>query len=425
MKKVRFGVIGLGNMGSAHSRWIHESNSRDMALGAVCDIVEEKAKKFGQQYDVPWFLDAEEMMDSGQIDAILIAVPHYWHAPQAIMAARKGLHVLCEKPLSSSVGAARQMIAECDKHGVKFGAMLQQRTRAIMKKMKQMVERGDLGEIFRVQMVCSNWFRTQAYYNSGDWRGTWDGEGGGVLINQAPHSLDLFQWIGGMPKSVMGMVATRDHDIEVEDTANFLCDYGDGKVGYLYATTAELPGYEEFRVSGDKGTLVSAGGELRFGKLKTPLHKYTHTTKSTMGASKDQKISWRTVPIGKSKGSHLEVTKAFAAWITRGKKPVATAAEAINELELSNAMYLAGFKNKTVELPVDAAEMERLLTKLEKDRSTGKGGNMRKEATKVLSKLTRKSESKKKSKTRKKSKAAGKKTKAKKAKKGGKKKSKK
>jgi hypothetical protein len=282
------------------------------------------------------------------------------------------------------------MIDECRKHKVKFGAMLQQRTRPDMIKMKQLVESGRIGEVFRVQMICSNWFRTQAYYNSGDWRGTWDGEGGGVLINQAPHSLDLFQWIGGMPKSVLGLVATRDHDIEVEDTANFLCDYGQGKVGYLYASTAELPGYEEFRVSGDKGTLVASGGKLKLGKLKVPLHKYTRTTRSKMGVGKDQEVTWKDVRIRKGKSSHLEVTKAFAAWITRGKKPIATAEEAVNELELSNAMYLAGFAGgKVVDLPVDAKKMESLLNKLERERSTGKGGDMRKEATRHLRKLTR------------------------------------
>ena len=389
MKTVRFGVIGLGNMGSAHSRWCKDPGTRDLTLGAVCDIVEEKAQKFGQDLDVPHFTDAETMMDSGLIDAVIIATPHYWHPSLAIMAARRGLHVMCEKPLASSVGPARQMIAECKKAKVAFGAMLQQRTRSIMIKVKQMVDRGEIGEIFRVQMICSNWFRTQAYYDSGAWRGTWDGEGGGVLINQAPHSLDLFQWIGGMPKTVSGTVATRDHKIEVEDTANFLCDHGNGKMGYFFATTAELPGYEEFRISGDKGTLVAAGGKIMFGKLKTPLHKYTFTTKSTMGSGKDQKVTWKEVKFPKRKEGHLEVTKAFAAHILRGKPMIATAEEAINELELSNAMYIAGYKNKPVTLPVDGKEMDSLLASLEKKHSTGKGGGMRKEATAHLNKLLR------------------------------------
>jgi len=242
MKKVRFGVIGLGNMGSQHAKCCKNDGGRDVTLGAVCDIVADKAAEHGEKHGVPHFIDALEMMDSGLIDAVIVATPHYWHSPMAVHAARRKLHVLCEKPLESRIGRARVMVAECKKNKVAMGVVLHHRTRSIMRKMKKMVDSGVLGEVFRVEMVCSSWFRSQAYYDSGAWRGTWDGEGGGVLINQAPHHLDLFQWIGGMPKKVVGMVHTRAHKIEVEDTANFLCDYGGGKVGYLYASTAEEPG---------------------------------------------------------------------------------------------------------------------------------------------------------------------------------------
>jgi len=391
MKKVRFGVIGLGNMGSNHSRWCARDGGRDVALGAVCDVVADKARSFGRELGVPHFTDAVEMMDAGLVDAVLIATPHYWHPPLAIHAARRKLHVLCEKPVASRIGRARAMVAECRKRRVACGVVLHHRTRSIMRKMKQLVDGGAIGEVFRVELLCSSWFRTQAYYDSGAWRGTWDGEGGGVLINQAPHHLDLFQWIGGMPKRILGMVHTRAHRIEVEDTANFLCEYGGGKVGYLYATTAEEPGMEQFTVSGDKGTIVCKGGKLLLGKLKQPVTRHIMGSKKSFAGGAEQKCTWTEVRLPKAPGGrHLMIIKAFAAHVLRGGEMYCTGREGLNELELSNAMYIAGFKHKTVELPVDAAEADRLVRKLEKERSTGRGGGLRAAADREMKKLMKK-----------------------------------
>jgi len=388
MKKVRFGVVGLGNMGSNHSRWCKNDGGRDVALGAVCDIVEEKAAAFGEELKVPHFTDAEAMIDSGLVDAVIIATPHYWHGPIAIYAARAGLHVLTEKPMESRIGVARAIVAECKKRKVALGVVFHHRTRAIMRKLKQLIDGGAIGEVFRIELICSSWFRTQAYYDSGAWRGTWDGEGGGVLINQAPHHLDLFQWVGGMPQRVMGMVHTRAHEIEVEDTANFLCDYGGGKVGYLYATTAEEPGMEQFTISGDKGTIVCKGGTLKLGKLKQPVSAHIMGSKKSFAGGAEQKCTWKDVKLPKNAGGkHLMIIKAFAAHVLRGTEMYCTGQEGLNELELSNAMYIAGFKGKTVELPVDGAEIDRLIAKLERERSTGRGGGMRKTADRRLKQL--------------------------------------
>ncbi|KKL20192.1 hypothetical protein LCGC14_2457910 [marine sediment metagenome] len=255
MAKVRFGIIGCGSMGRGHAGQITGAKAKDFCLAAVSDIVGERAEKLGDAHSVPWFTDNVKLMESGLVDAVIIATPHYAHPPLTIQAARRKLHVLCEKPIASSIGPARAMVAECKKRRVAMGVMFQQRNRPEMRKMKTMVARGDVGEVYRVEMLCSSWYRTQSYYNSGTWRGTWDGEGGGVLINQAPHSLDLFTWIGGMPKRVVATICTRHHKIEVENTANAIMDYGNGRTGYLYATTACAPGVEQMTVCGDRGTL--------------------------------------------------------------------------------------------------------------------------------------------------------------------------
>jgi predicted dehydrogenase len=386
MDQVRFGIVGLGVMGSGHAKFISEDQNKDFRLSAVCDIDGKRAGEVAGQWHVPSFTDAQAMLDSGLVNAIIIATPHYWHPVLAIRAARAKVHVLCEKPIASTVGPARAMVAECRKRRVALGVMFQQRTRAVMKKMKQMVDAGDLGEIFRISMVCSSWYRTQHYYNSGAWRGTWDGEGGGVLLNQAPHNLDLFQWIGGLPKEITATVGTRLHKIEVENTANAICLYPKGKIGYIYGTTAEAPGTDQMSVSGDKGTLVAEGDKLRYAKLDVPISEHLKT--SDQGFGRPPMSAWQDVPLDADAGGrHIQVTRAFAAHVLRGEPLVATGKEAINELEISNAIYLAGFKNEAVSFPVDAREMESLMDKLVRDRSTGRGGNLRAKATAELKKL--------------------------------------
>jgi len=389
LQKVRFGIVGLATMGRLHADRIAEERKGDFCLAAVADTVERTARQVGEQHDVPYFSNAQEMFHSGLIDAVIIATPHYWHPVLTVQAARAGIHVLCEKPLAATVGAARAMIDECARRKVVLGAMLQMRTRAIMKKMKEMIDAGRLGEPFRISMICSNWFRTQAYYDSGAWRGTWDGEGGGILLNQAPHSLDLFQWIGGMPTRITAVLKTRVHNIEVENSANIICEYGDAKVGYIYATTAEMPGMEQFMVCGDKGTIIVEGGQLRFGELSVPISRYVRECKIAWADGISlPKCRWRCVKLPKAPGGqHIEVIRRFAAHLLRGQPMIATGAESINELEISNAAYLSGFSGRPVNLPVDAAKMDRLLAKLERERSTGKGGGQRKRAQRQLKKL--------------------------------------
>ena len=384
MKKVRFGIIGCGAMGGGHARQIAEAKSRQFCLTAVADTAVERAEDLAGQLGLEAFDDGYELIGSGLCDAVIVATPHYFHPPLTIAAARKGLHVLTEKPVAVSVGAARAMVRECSRRRVGLGVMFQQRNRANMKKLKQMVAAGAVGEIFRCQMICSSWYRTQAYYDSGAWRGTWDGEGGGILLNQAPHSLDLFQWICGMPGRVIATVGTRTHKIEVENTANAILEYGGGRTGYIYASTAEAPGMEQLLVAGDRGTLIAEGGKLRHARVSVSLKKHLMIAKAGFG---QPKCTWRQVPLPASDSRHIAITRAFVGHILRGTPMAATGKEGINELELSNAIYLSGYMHTPVELPVRAADMERLLTRLARSRGTGKGGNLRKAANRQLKKL--------------------------------------
>lgn len=382
--KLRFGIIGCGNIGHAHARQITQAKPRNFMLSAMADIDPAKAEEAAAKYGVEAFTSGYDLIDSGRIDVILIATPHYFHPVLAIYAARHKVHVMTEKPMGVSVGPVRSMIAECRKNKVALGVMFNNRTRPAFKKMKQMVQAGVIGDIFRMQLTGSNWYRSQAYYDSGSWRGTWDGEGGGILLNQAPHSLDLFQWIGGMPKRVMAMVSTRHHRIEVENTANAILDYGDGRTGSIYASTAEASGMHQIVAAGEKGTLIATDTTLRYAKLAIPLKTHLLTSKEIWGSPK---FTWKDIPIKDREPLHVYVNQAFADHILAGKPMVATGAEGINELELSNAIYLSGYLDRPVDLPVDAKEMERLLDMLIRTRGTGRGGNLRKQAQRQLKKL--------------------------------------
>jgi len=390
MNRVRFAIVGLGVVGWRHVKTFATARSRDFRLTAAVEANAEVAERARRKLDVPVFRDMDELVGAGLADAVLIAVPHCWHPYLAIRAARAGLHVLSEKPLAVTVGAARAMVAECRKHKVAFGAMLQDRTLPVYAKMKQMIDGARLGRIYRISQVCTRWYRTQAYYDSGAWRGTWDGEGGGILINQACHALDVFQWLAGMPDRVLCALQTRIHKIEVENTAEAVFHYADGCLGHFYVSTAQEPALDRIEIFGDKGTLVAEKGRLRFGKLASPIARHIRTCKIAEADIARINARWSDVKLpARPGGRHLDVVQAFARHVLRGEPMVASGEQAIHELELSNAMYVSGFKNKPVDLPVDADEVERLLAKLERERSTGKGRQMRKKADAALRKLLR------------------------------------
>ena len=220
MKKIKLGILGVGNIGRDHVKRIANGECPEIELCAVCDLKQERldyARELAGA-ELPIFADAEEMMDSGLIDSVLVSVPHYDHPKFAMMAMEKGLHVLIEKPAGVYTKQVLEMNECAKKHDVKFGIMMNQRTNCIYRKMREIVQSGELGAIRRTNWLITNWYRSQAYYDSGDWRATWSGEGGGVLLNQCPHNLDLWQWICGMPKTVHAHLHFgKWHDIEVED----------------------------------------------------------------------------------------------------------------------------------------------------------------------------------------------------------------
>ncbi|MCD6083811.1 Gfo/Idh/MocA family oxidoreductase [Candidatus Aerophobetes bacterium] len=360
MEKVRLGVIGLGGMGQGHLRSIKEVQEAE--LTAVSDVDAEINKKISEEYGVPGFTNYEELLESKLVDAVLIATPHYFHPEIGIAAMRRGIHCLSEKPIAVSVSDADRFVEEAQRSGVVFSVMYQQRTLPQMRLARKIMESGRLGQIRRTCMIEPN-YRSQAYYDSATWRATWKGEGGGVLINQAPHGIDLFLLLGGMPSRVTAKVRTRLHNIEVEDEATALLEYPNGAWGYYYTTTNEAPHTSFMEICGDNGKMVYQGGLLKLYSLKTSIPEFTFSTKE-MWASPE--VVEEKLELPQCETGHKEIIRNFCRSILFKEELIAPGEQGIWSVEFINALILSGKKGKPVDIPVDREEYEELLNGLKK-----------------------------------------------------------
>lgn len=358
MDKVRCGVIGTGGMGSAHCRMIQDIP--EVELTAVCDIDPEVCKSISEKYGVPGFTNHKELLDSGLVDMVIIATPHYFHPPIAIDAFQRGIHVMSEKPISVTVSEADAMIDAWRKSGAKFGVMYQMRTSPVNQAAKKLIDEGRIGEIYRTCLIMG-WYRSQAYYDSGGWRATWAGEGGGVLINQSPHLLDLFAWLAGLPSKITGGVATRIHDIEVEDEAFAILEYPNGAHGYIHTSVTEAPGVEYIEICGDKGKLMIQDGKLRFWELETPIKEFTRTCTEMWASPKASEVE---VEIEEKPSGHGVVTQNFARAILYGEPQITPGEEGLNAVELINGIILSGKRGVPVDVPVDRKAYDQLIEEL-------------------------------------------------------------
>jgi len=353
MDVVRIGVIGVGGMGSGHCRQLAEGNIPGLVLTAVADVRECRREWAEENLPgtVKIYETAEALMDSGDVDAILIATPHYFHPEIAIAGLKRGLHVLSEKPAGVYTKQVREMNEAADKSGAVFAVMFNQRTNPLYKKLRELVQSGEYGAMKRVNWIITDWYRTQAYYDSGSWRATWDGEGGGVLLNQCPHQLDLLQWICGMPERVQAFCHEgKWHNIEVEDDVTAYLEYPNGATGVFITSTGDAPGTNRLEVDLERAKLVCENGRLMMYEMK--VNERTHCFSSTEGFAKPEG-EWKEVECHGENSQHNGVMRAFAEAILHGGELVARGQEGIRGLMLSNAMHLSGWLKRPVEIPID------------------------------------------------------------------------
>ena len=363
MEKIRLGVIGVGNMGSTHIRNINEGKCPEIIVTAAADRLEARRAWTAENApDAAVFAEGSELIASGLCDAVLIATPHYQHPPLAEEAFSHGLHVMCEKPAGVYTLQVRDMIAAADAHpALTFGMMFNQRTNCLYRKMKELIDGGAIGEIKRVNWIITDWYRTQFYYDSGAWRATWEGEGGGVLLNQCPHQLDLLQWLTGLPAHVQAHCHEgKWHDIEVEDDVTAYLEYANGATGAFITTTGDAPGDNRLEITGTKATLICEGGQLTIKQLAVDEREWCRTCPEGF-----KRPACIVVPVETDglNEQHVGVLNAFAAHILRGEPLVADGREGVNGLMLSNAMHLSSWLGQKVSLPIDEALFKQELDK--------------------------------------------------------------
>ena len=361
MDKVRLGIIGIGNMGSSHAKNIIEGKTPDIELTAVADRKEDRRKwaKETLPESVKIFTEGTELMDSKVCDAVIVAVPHYQHPELTIYGLQHGLHVLCEKPAGVYTKQVREMIEVSEKSDKVFAMMFNQRTNCVYRKMHELVHSGELGAIKRVNWIITDWYRTQIYYDSGAWRATWNGEGGGVLLNQCPHQLDLLTWICGVPTKVRAFCHEgKWHDIEVEDDVTAYMEFENGATGVFVTTTGDAPGTNRFEIDLEMGKLVCEDNKLMLHRLAVNEREFCKT--ATDGFAKPECTVEEVETDGRNE-QHVGVMNAFANKILGKGELVAPGREGINGLMLSNAMHLSSWTDQTVTLPVDEDKFLELL----------------------------------------------------------------
>jgi predicted dehydrogenase len=359
MNKVRIGIVGLGNMGKFHADYLLNQKVSRAELTAVSDAIPAHLERY---QSLATFGRSEDMIRSGLVDAVMIATPHYLHTTIGIDALERGLHVLVEKPISVHKADCERLLAAHQDPKLVFAAMFQLRTDGKFKRLKQLVSNGELGELFRVSWIISDWYRTEAYYASGGWRATWKGEGGGVLLNQCPHNLDLMQWICGRPSKVRGFCQLgRYHDIEVEDNVTAYLEWPNGATGVFITSTGEAPGTNRFEICGDRGKLVLEQGKIAFTRNEIPMREFSRTAKAGFARPEVWNIE---VPYEGASPQHHEITQNFVDAILDGKPLIAPAAEGIYSVEMANAILYSALINDTVLLPLDGQAYERKLNQL-------------------------------------------------------------
>lgn len=360
MNKIRIGMIGIGSMGTGHCRTILDGKAEHAELTAVCDVREERRRYAEENFPegIAIYEDYRTMMADGVCDAVMIEVPHYFHPEISTYALTHGMHVLCEKPLGvyeKQLLGLQKIAGESDRV---FAVMFNQRTDCRYRKIHELVAGGTLGELKRVTWKITDWYRTQYYYDSGSWRGTWDGEGGGVLMNQCPHQLDLLQWICGMPDKIYCIAHEgKWHDIEVEDDVTAYLEFPNGATGVFLSSTGDAPGANRLEIDLTKGKILCDNGEVSC-YVQEDERVFVRTSQATMDKPEGH---WLEIEMDEKNPQHAGVIEGFARHILFGEPLVAEGLEGIRGVQLANAMYLSAWTGQMVKVPVDPEEFWRAL----------------------------------------------------------------
>ncbi len=360
MNKVKIGIVGVGNIGFVHAYSIYGGKVGNMELAALCDIEKTRIERCRVSFPgIPVFSNYIQMLKEAELDAVVVAVPHKQHCDIAHDVLNAGLHVLVEKPVDITVTKAAALNKFAKTQSKVFAIMFNQRTNPLFARARQILQSGALGELKRSVWIITNWYRSQHYYDSADWRATWSGEGGGVLLNQAPHNLDLWQWICGMPCEVTAFCdVAKYHSIEVEDDVTIFARYANGATGTFITSTGEYPGTNRLEISGTRGKLVLEHGKLKWYRLLKDEQKVRVTSDESFPEIPAEYEEFTS----DDGGSHNAILCNFADAVLTGSPLLSPGIEGINELTISNAAYLSAWKgNVPVTIPINNLEFDQML----------------------------------------------------------------
>ncbi|MFL3665405.1 MAG: Gfo/Idh/MocA family protein [Verrucomicrobiota bacterium] len=362
MDKVRIGIVGLGNIGQIHVNNLLEGKVERGVLTAVADAFPDKLPEYAAK-GLKTFDSGEALIASGEIDALMIATPHFQHTTLGIAALEAGLHVMVEKPISAHKADAERLVAAAEAQPqLTFSGMFQMRVEPRYKKIRELVQGGELGELIRVIWIMTDWFRAEAYYQSSDWRATWKGEGGGVLLNQCLHQLDALQWLVGMPSRVQSHIGIgKHHDIEVEDDVTCYLEYANGASGAFITSTGETPGSNRFEIAGTKGRALLENDKLIVTRNAVPSDEWSRTSK--IGFQQPD-TTVEEIPIPGAEDAHAKLVANFVNAILDGEPLIAPGASGIGSVELANVMVYSGLLGQAIDLPMDGAAWEAKLNEL-------------------------------------------------------------
>lgn len=337
---LRFAIFGAGNIAPIHATAI--KYTPDAELTAVVTRNAERGRAFVDQYGGKWFADYRDVLAHDDVDVVSICTPHDLHAPMTIDAARAGKHILVEKPMAISTAECDAMIDACNKTGVTLCVFFQMRFDPLTQKLKSLIDTGKLGRLIW-NSTTALWYRTDEYYRSGSWRGKWAHEGGGVLINQGVHVIDLMLYLTGMPARITAQMRTLNHQIEVEDGALAMLEYPDNRLGLIQATVAAYPGYpERLEIVGTNGSAIYHRGQARLEwHLQNPCEDGEQQTEISSGAS---------APMNINAAGHTTQFQDFAAAIRERRRPLIDGYEGRKSIQLIEAIYCSARTRSTIVL---------------------------------------------------------------------------
>ena len=362
MDQIRLGIIGMGNIGKHHAGYLLAGKAARCQLVAVASTSPDKLEEYRQK-GLQVFGDAGELLRSPDVDAVIIATPHFQHTSLGIAAFETGKHVMVEKPISAHKADAERLIAAAREHPRQvFAGMFQLRTEPRYQRIQQLIQDGGLGALVRVSWIITDWYRTEAYYQSGGWRATWRGEGGGVLLNQCLHNLDVLQWLCGLPAKVRSHAQLgRYHNIEVEDNVTAYLEWPNGATGVFITSSGEAPGTNRFELAGTKGKLVLENNQLTFTRNAVDMIEHCRTSK--VGFLKPE-TTLVNLPFTDAAAPHATLMTNFADAILDGAPLIAPGAEGLGSVELANGLLYSSLLEQTIRLPMDGAAFEAKLQAL-------------------------------------------------------------